>query len=286
MSSANRGRQRHADDAYFTPYSLVEAMIPRIKYLLRDVAKPRIWEPCAGDGRITRVLKHFFPDALIYSTDITYSPGIDHVIDFLKAGNGDGEISYDLIISNPPFVLAMEIIQHAQTLVNEKGSVIMLERINFIGSKKRAAWMSWDPPNTNISPRRASFLATGQMDSVEYSWMEWSSKQASDHSPKEFGEMRILPTMMCWGCKEVHYEKTCASCRYDYCKVCYKDHEALDCKRNLFGKDSLWYCHEHPDRPMTNACRAKGCSLPFCDECWAAHASGKWRACQVTETNA
>lgn len=288
MSSANRGRARNKDDLYETAYWLIEQEVPRLRELLRGIKQPVIWEPCAGNGRITRVLKHFFPDALIYSTDIGDYEGLDRCgVDFLQADSldyldvGAGPLEPDLIISNPPFFIAQEIIQHAQKLVKEGGYVVMLERLNFLGTKKREPWLTWDPPSSNISPRRCSFLPTRQCDSIEYGWFEFRHRQVSDHTPREYGEMRLMNTMSCKTCGEVHFDKACPGCDYGYCKTCYKDHEEIDCKANLFGKDSLWYCYNHPERPMTNACKAKGCSLPFCDECWAEHDRGNWRACQV-----
>lgn len=269
MSSANRGRARNKDDLYETPYWMIEAEIPRIKQILSDIeGVPKIWEPCAGNGRITRVLRHFFPDAFIHSSDIGEFDGLDQVIDFLACEPGWQKHRWDLIISNPPFFLAQPIIEHAQKLVADEGSVLMLERLNFFGTKKRESWLTWDVPHSDISPRRASFLPTGQCDSIEYAWLEFQSRHKSDNRPKGYGYNRLLPTMLCWGCGKVHYDKACLVCDYGYCKSCLPEH---DCKRNLFGKDSLWYCYDHPEEPMHKACRAKGCSLPFCEPCWEDH---------------
>lgn len=286
MSSANRGRARNKDDLYETPYWLIAAEIARLKVLLWGIETPIIWEPCAGNGRITRVLKHFFPKAIIYSTDIGEYDGLDTSgVDFLLAESMPGDERPDLIISNPPFFIAQEIIEHAQALVKEGGHVVMLERLNFLGTKKREPWLRLAPPSSSISPRRASFLPTRQCDSIEYGWFEWTSEITSRFNRNEYGEMRLLNTMACAGCGEVQFDKACPGCDYGYCKVCYEDHEESErnCRDNLFGKDALWYCYNHPERPMTNACKAKGCSLPFCEECWAEHAVGKWRACMAKD---
>lgn len=273
MSSANRGRARNKDDLYETPYWLIEAEVPRIKQILTDAynmdgRQPTIWEPCAGNGRIVRVLKHFFPGVEIIATDIGEFDDLDEVIDFLECEAPIQGSHYDLIISNPPFFLAQEIIQHAQTQIQPRGSVLMLERLNFFGTKKREPWLGNDMPNSDISPRRASFLPTGQCDSIEYAWLEFQSKYAAEIMPHSYGRNTLMDTMMCSGCGEVHYDKACKSCDYAYCKACLPDH---DCKRNLFGNDSLWYCFNHPEEPMLMACKAKGCSLPFCGPCWEEH---------------
>lgn len=271
MSSANRGRSRNKDDLYETPYWLIEAEIPRIKQILGNIRNPTIWEPCAGNGRITRVLKHFLPNANIISSDIGDFEGLDKPnLDFLSV-DWDRAGYYDMIISNPPFFLAQEIIRHAQVVVGLNGSVLMLERLNFFGSKKREPWLSSDLPNSDISPRRASFLPTGQCDSVEYAWLEWQSLIMANNKPKEFAYNRLLSTMTCAGCRKDQFDKACKKCDYAYCKSCYEDHVTDDCLKNLFGKESLWYCYEHPKVPMVNSCRAKGCSLPFCAPCWDEH---------------
>lgn len=271
MSSANRGRSRNLDDLYESPHWIIEAEIPRLKSMLTGIEHPTIWEPCAGNGRITRVLKYFFPEATIYSTDLQEYKGIDRQLDFLQAMDTDYPFldEPDLIISNPPFCIARQIIQHAQKLVHEEGHVVFLERLGFLGTKKREKWLRAAVPDIDVSPRRASFLPTGQTDSIEYAWMSWRSVHADrPQAACDTGWLHLLPTMMCSGCGETHYEKTCKSCDYGYCKSCLPDH---DCKRNLFGKESLWYCINHPKVPMDYACKAKGCSLPFCNECWEEH---------------
>lgn len=271
MSSTNRGRVRNRDDFYSTPPWLIEALIPTLKNLLTGIAVPDIWEPCAGDGRIAQVLEHHFPNARIYRSDITQHLGNHCTRDFLDFEPGGIEFAdFDLIITNPPFLIAEKLIRHSFDFLRPGGTTIALERIGFLGSKQREPWLANHVPDIALSPRRASFLPTHQADSVEYSWLSWTANKRTS------GKLTYLDTMTCDMC-DVHYDKICSTCDFGHCNA-HKDHE---CK--MFGREALWFCYKHPDRPMTNACRAKGCSLPFCDECWAEHANGKWRACTATE---
>lgn len=272
VSSANRGREREKDDLYETSFWLIEALVPRLQRLFefQGTKAPYILEPCAGNGRIVRVLKHYFPKAVIHRWDINPHPENDRTQDFLQ----DFTVGclYDLIISNPPFMHAEAIIQKSQMLLNECGKVIMLERANFLGSKQREPWLRHNVPSQHFSPRRPSFLPTRLADSIEYSWMEWG------RDPNLIGTFQMLDTIRCDTCKEVHYEKICHTCDYGFCKGCYPDHK---CK--LFGAPFLWGCVNHPDIGMKSACKAKievivagkkakqVCGLPLCAECWETH---------------
>lgn len=275
MSSANRGAIRHQDDLYETPHWLVEALVPRLKRLFeyQGITAPRILEPCCGNGRVSRVLRHHFPNACIVTSDIQEYPELDQVIDFRDMEAFRGE-KFDLVMSNPPFLHAEEIILRANGLLTSAGKTIMLERMNFLGSKQREPWLSTHVPGQNFSPRRPSFLPTRTSDSVEYSWFEF------DDHPNFIGSFEYLPTMTCDGCKEVHYHRSCLCklCDYGYCKKCFPDHK---CK--LFGRDFLWGCVNHPEVAMKKPCKKKittrvdgkekkvVCGLPLCEECWETH---------------
>jgi 16S rRNA A1518/A1519 N6-dimethyltransferase RsmA/KsgA/DIM1 with predicted DNA glycosylase/AP lyase activity len=64
--------------------------------------------------------------------------------DFLQ---WDTSIDYDLIITNPPFAIAEEITRKALSLVDsESGKVIMLQRLNWLGSASRDDFFTQYPP--------------------------------------------------------------------------------------------------------------------------------------------
>lgn len=72
---------------------------------------------------------------------------------------------YDLIITNPPYSLA---------LCAPHGAVVMLLRVNWLGGQERAPWMRLHTPSLYVSPRRPSFTGAGSA-ATEYAWMTWDS---------------------------------------------------------------------------------------------------------------
>jgi methylase of polypeptide subunit release factors len=73
-------------------------MVPHLGY------PRRILEPAVGNGAIARILKREFPAAEIVTGDIATGQ------DFLLLHDYGGRL-FDLIITNPPYSLALEFIQ-------------------------------------------------------------------------------------------------------------------------------------------------------------------------------
>ena len=115
-------------------------------------------EPCKGDGRV-----------------VSFLESKEMKVDWCEIQEGkdffdhDGE--YDLIFTNPPFSLAQEFIEHSMMLST---TVIMLLRINFLGSQKRYDfWQQFPPDGLFILSKRPSFTGKGT-DSIDYAWFVWS----------------------------------------------------------------------------------------------------------------
>ena len=174
MSATNRGAVRRLDDFYETPPWLTEALIPH----LQPYRPHRILEPAAGGGAITRVLRRHFPGGIIVEGDIRTEQ------DFLTHEYAP---PFDLIITNPPYSLAKEFIERALPLRSNRGAVVMLLRINFLGGQKRARFLRAFTPSIYVSPRRPSFTGGGS-DATEYAWFVWDM-----HEPR----VVILDTEHC-----------------------------------------------------------------------------------------
>jgi hypothetical protein len=90
----------------------------------------------------------------------------------------------DCIITNPPFNMAIEIIQKALDDVDVGGYVVMLLRLNFFGSKGRKPfWTHNLPMCCYVHSERMRFLNTGGTDSIEYMhcvWKKGSSFNSTD----------------------------------------------------------------------------------------------------------
>jgi hypothetical protein len=175
MSATNRSDVRHPDDFYETPTWLTEALMPHLRAYLEETGTinpgMKILEPSAGAGAITRVLSENFGPIPVYALDLNpRAEGIGQG-DFLEVKPTPG---YDLIITNPPYSLAMEFIKHALKFRRDKNSIVaMLLRINFLGSRKRAKWHRRHPTRLHVTPKRPAFTLDGKTDATEYAWFLW-----------------------------------------------------------------------------------------------------------------
>jgi hypothetical protein len=127
--AAQPGQHRHAErqnDLYETPACATLA-------LMRAENLPHhIWEPAAGRGAIVDVLRdagHF-----VFASDL-----VDYGIDG-QLGNRDFLLEHklpagiELILTNPPFKIANQFVEHALELCPR---VIMLARLAFLESERR-----------------------------------------------------------------------------------------------------------------------------------------------------
>lgn len=186
MSSTNRhnAKARHISDYYVTPQNhilnfLNNWMLDLQKNILDDVLKigdrPDIamWlDPCAGGDKHNEMS---YPAALkeafgvdTDTIDIRDDSLADIKEDFISMEFSDKE-KYDVVITNPPFNKAIEIIKKSLEVTKEGGYVVMLLRLNFFGSKARKEF--WDeqmPMWTYVHHRRMSFTDDGKTDSIEY----------------------------------------------------------------------------------------------------------------------
>lgn len=142
--------------------------------LLEAVPLPggRWLEPCAGNGAIIEAVNELRSDIIWHANELREECGPD-----LKALTEQVELgdffsakisgSYDVIITNPPFRLAQQFVSKC---MEHSDIVVMLLRVNFIGSAKRATFMREHAPDVHTLPNRPSFIGGGKTDSPEYGW--------------------------------------------------------------------------------------------------------------------
>lgn len=145
-----------AADFYPTPLSAFEPLIP---HLPKDAL---IWEPACGDGRLIRWMRKANLQA--DGTDIHAGLQFDFLHDFTRR---------ECIVTNPPFSLAQEFVEHAIEFADE---VFMLLRLNFLGSQKRRDWWrECEPSALFVLSDRPDFTGDGG-DSCEYAWFFWGER--------------------------------------------------------------------------------------------------------------
>jgi len=179
MSSTNRGTVRNADDYYVTPHWLIEDFLAAFAenniLACSPDEYPRVLDPSAGGcdkyemSYPTVLEKEGF---LVESWDIREdSRAGAKGVDFLQQPTGEYCDVYDMIITNPPFKLAQEFTEHALGMVNEGGLVIMLQRLNWLGSQKRKPmWQRLPLAAVYVHSKRPGFNPEkpSQTDSTEY----------------------------------------------------------------------------------------------------------------------
>ena len=178
MSSTNRGYNRHKKDYYITPLQPIRDFI--YQWIVdEEIERPDrlMWlDPCAGGDKNNQmsyptIIKEEF-DPTIMTIDIREDSKAEIKADYLM--EKIIEPKPNIIITNPPFFLAQEIIEKALEDVADGGYVVMLLRLNFFGSKARKPF--WDkqmPTRAYIHNRRLSFTDDGKTDSIEYMHAVW-----------------------------------------------------------------------------------------------------------------
>lgn len=119
-------RSRVENDYYATPFEATEAI------LSREELHGSILEPAAGEGHISKVLREYYPNSQIISTDLVqrddrFGCGIVGGVDFLTENYPE---KFNNVITNPPFSLAKEFAEKA--LEVSTGKVILFAKIQFL----------------------------------------------------------------------------------------------------------------------------------------------------------
>jgi len=183
VSATNRGGERAHDDVYATPAWCVRRLLEAC-----PLPNGRWLEPACGDGAIVRAVKfHRSPDVWgmsdIRRVDV---PGAQQA-DFLSPGAWGRVTPFDVIITNPPYSLAEPFVRRALELAPH-GHVVMLLRLAWLASARRAPLMRANAPDVYVLPNRPSFTG-GRTDSTDYGWFVWTPRRG-----RASGTVTVLAT--------------------------------------------------------------------------------------------
>lgn len=194
MSSTNRSQSRdnHPSDYYVTPVGSIQQFLQAFNAVENIFQNEgiTILDPCAG-GDVKNPMS--YPEALtkegvdplnISTVDIREDSLAEIKGDFLTLDQGE----FDVVISNPPFKLAIEFIEHSLRHTVEDGFVIMLLRLNFFETKTRKPFFERNMPKyAFVHHKRMSFTEDGKTDSVAYMHCVWQK----GHHP-DYTELRVI----------------------------------------------------------------------------------------------
>ena len=190
MSATNRSKAggkaapREEADAYFTPRSHALTCAG----LLEVRPRMRVLEPSAGTGAFVTALFDVHgvvaeaverrPEAAVAIRHCI--PGHEVQVRTTRFEDVAEPGAFDVIVGNPPYVVAHEHIQHGLYLLREGGSLGFLLRLNFLATAKRYRLFRDHPPwRVYVLPERPDFTGGGG-DATEYAFMVWRKGFAGD----------------------------------------------------------------------------------------------------------
>lgn len=195
MSATNRGAQRLEDDYYATPHETArEGLFAALSTLNVNLATAMFLDPCAGgdedrDMAYPEVLVGLGADPKrIVTLDIRPdSRARFKGFNYLAAEPESLSGMFDVVASNPPYVLAQRFVLKSLSIVKPGGAVVFLLRLNFLGSQGRAPfWQKYPPAYVFVHSRRPSFTGNGT-DATEYAHFVWVQGSQPEHA-----KLRVL----------------------------------------------------------------------------------------------
>ena len=162
--------EREQNDFYATD--------PKALELLLDLEEfdTFVWECSCGKGHLSEVLKE--RGHIVRSTDLIDRGYGQGGVDFLAVNerfNGD-------IITNPPYSMAKEFVEHALEIVCEGNRVAMFLKLTFLESKSRREMFDKYPPEyIYVSSSRLQCAMNGDFETyrkgsgtaIAYGWFIW-----------------------------------------------------------------------------------------------------------------
>lgn len=169
-ASNHSDEDRETNDYYATEPKALELLLD-----LEDFDM-FVWECACGEGHLSEVLKN--RGYIVRSTDLINRGYGESGVDFLKQDtpfNGD-------IITNPPYKIAKEFVEHALRVVTNGHKVAMFLKVTFLESKARRQLFETYPPRViYVSSSRLQCAKNGDFEkygkgvgtAVAYAWFVW-----------------------------------------------------------------------------------------------------------------
>lgn len=132
VKKKNSDSVREQDDFYATDPKALQMLLkaaPDIFYIYREMGW-KIWEPACGNGNLSKCLQE--NGFVVLSTDLKDRGYGKCGVDFLKANT-----QCKMIITNPPYKLATEFIEHAMEILPKDGYYIALMNLNCLAGISR-----------------------------------------------------------------------------------------------------------------------------------------------------
>ena len=158
-------RERIENDYYATPYESTRALLDIEKF------EGDFIEPCVGGGHIVEILKEYYPNSKIIGVDLVDRGYKDTIVSnyFDYTFNGDFNV-----VTNPPYSLAQEFLEHSMEQIQEGKKVAMFLKIQFLeGNKRKELFKKYPPKIIHVFSKRQNPWRNGS--NVDEKGKPWSS---------------------------------------------------------------------------------------------------------------
>jgi len=164
-ASSHTKEDREENDYYATNPEAVHI-------LLENESFTRVLEPACGEGHISKVLEDYLLEVESYDL---IDRGFGKQKDFFDIEHFEGDI-----ITNPPYSIARQFLEHSMAIIPEGSKVAMFLKLQFLEGKARKKMFENFPPKTVyvFSSRMAcakggDFSKLEGQGSVAYCWYVW-----------------------------------------------------------------------------------------------------------------
>lgn len=188
MSATGRAPGRVSGDFYGTPRPYVLALLPELFPRGADVWAT-IHDPCAGDGAVlSALIEAGFRSTALSGNEIdpvlrmfcaAETTVIPTLGDYLAGPPPPPSGGPEIILTNPPYSLALPFAERALGHVKPGGIVAFFLRLGFLASLERSEFHRRNPARIlicNPRPSFARFIKGGKStttDASEYAWFVW-----------------------------------------------------------------------------------------------------------------
>ena len=169
ISGHNFRGDREKDDFYATPFEATESLLKVESF------EGKIYEPCCGQGHISKVLiKHGYD---VESTDLVDRGYGQSHIDFLME-----RTVRDNIITNPPYgKLLIQFLNHTQ-LIADKKICLLLKLRALEGVARGEFYKTYPPVRVHVFSKRVSLMKNGDSydgGMMALAWFVWEKGNKS-----------------------------------------------------------------------------------------------------------
>jgi hypothetical protein len=167
MMTGSAGKTKRADnDFYPTPANVTQAFMEAEIYAIRRIINI-VWEPCAGNGAMKDVLAQYGLE--VTASDVAPQRADIDQQNFLLVKS----MRAPVIITNPPFALAADIIDHALTNSRTRYLALLLKASFWHAAERISLWQRYKPSIIYPLTWRPDFTGGGA-PTMECAWHVWN----------------------------------------------------------------------------------------------------------------